>query len=619
MNQLGSRRYLIGGIVVAVVLLYIARLFYIQIVDDKYKIMAVNQAIRRIVDYPPRGVVYDRYGKQLLVANQAAYDLMVVPNQVKNCDTLELCRLLNITTVEFVDRFKRLKKQNPATYQPAIFEAQLSGRAYAALQEKLYDFEGFYVQSRTIRNYPKGIGAHLLGYVGEVNERIIEKNPYYLMGDYIGLSGIEKSYEEPLRGIRGVRHIEKDVFNRERAPFANGKFDTLGVAGVDLISSIDLDLQEYGEKLMKNKIGSIVAIEPATGEILALVSSPTYDPNLLVGHEFSKNYRKLELDSAKPLFNRALMAMYPPGSTFKLINALVGLQDGTLFPETRYGCNRGFSMGGVHVGCHAHASPLDLLGAITTSCNGYFCNVFRNQVEHYKPSEAGYRKWREYIMSFGLGARLPCDLPNELKGNVPSAEYYNKMYGKGRWRGLSVISLGIGQGEMLLTPLQMANMCATLANRGYYYLPHAIKKIGNQTVGQYDPRFGKKNYTKVERKNFDIVVAAMGNVMTNGTGRIAQIDSIKLGGKTGTAQNPHGKDHSIFICFGPLDNPKIAVAVYVENAGFGATWAAPIASLMIEKYLKKKIKRVDLEKRMMEGKVLPVYEKVKKKVIPTDE
>lgn len=617
MNQLASRKFFIGGFIIAVVLLYIARLFYIQIVDDKYKVMAVNQAIRRIVDYPPRGVVYDRNGK-LLVANQAAYDLMVIPNQVKNCDTLELCRLLNITKEEFLFRFAKLKKQKHPSYQPAVFEGQLSSRTYASLQEKLYDFEGFYVQSRTIRSYPKSIGANLLGYVGEVSEKTVKDSTYYQMGDYIGLSGIEKSYEVPLRGIRGVRHVEKDVFNRERASFADGKYDTLGIAGSDLVASIDIELQEYGEKLMQNKTGSIVAIEPATGEILALVSSPTYDPNMLVGHEFSKNYRKLELDSTKPLFNRALSAMYPPGSTFKLINALVSLQDGTLTPETRYGCHGGFSMGGVHVGCHAHASPLDLKGAITTSCNGYFCAVFRNQVEAYKPSEAGYRKWRDYMLSFGLGAKLPGDLPSEKSGNVPSAEYYNKIYGRGRWKGLSVISLGIGQGEMLLTPLQMANMCATLANRGYYYLPHAIKKVGDKPVGVYNPKFGVKHYTKVDRKYFDIVVDAMGNVMTNGTGRIAQIDSIKLGGKTGTAQNPHGKDHSIFICFGPLDNPKIAVAVYVENAGFGATWAAPIASLMIEKYLKKKIKRVELEKRMMEGKVLPVIEVKKKKTIPTE-
>lgn len=618
MKQLSSRQYLIAGIVVAICLTYIGRLFYIQIVDDKYKIMAVNNAIRRIVDYPPRGVIYDRTGK-LLVANQAAYDLMVIPNQVKDCDTMELCRLINIDKQGFKDRFTKLKKQKHPWYQPAVFEGQLSGKAYAALQEKLYDFQGFYVQSRTIRNYPKNVGAHLLGYVGEVNEKIVEDSSYYQMGDYIGLSGIEKSYEVPLRGIRGVRHVEKDVFNRERAAFANGRFDTLGIAGVDLTSSIDLDLQEYGEKLMKNKIGSIVAIEPGTGEILTLVSSPTYDPNLLVGHERSKNYVVLLRDTMKPLFNRALMASYPPGSTFKIANALVGQEVGVVTPETRYSCNRGFSAGGVHVGCHAHASPVDLKFSITTSCNAYYCNVFRSIVEHYKPSEAGYRTWRDYIMSFGFGAKLPSDLPNELRGNVPSAEYYNKLYGKNRWKALSVISLGIGQGEMGVTPLQMANYCATLANRGWYYLPHAIKKVGDKPIGVYNPKFGEKHYTKVRKQYFDIVVDAMENVMVNGTGRIARIDSVRLGGKTGTAQNPHGKDHSIFICFGPVENPKIAIAVYVENAGFGATWAAPIASLMIEKYLKGKTKRPDMEKRMMEGVVLPVYEKVRRTGTPIEE
>ncbi len=618
MNQLSSRKYLIAGIVVAICLTYIGRLFYLQIVDDRYKIMAVNQAIRRIVDYPPRGVVYDRYGKHLLVANQAAYDLMVIPNQVKDCDTLELCRLLNITKKDFLDRFAKLKKQKHPWYQPAVFEGQLKGRAYAALQEKLYDFEGFYVQSRTIRNYPQSVGAHLLGYVGEVSEKTVKDSSYYQMGDYIGLSGIEKSYEVPLRGIRGVRHVEKDVFNRERAPFAGGKYDTTGVAGADLVSSVDLELQEYGEKLMQKKVGSIVAIEPATGEILALVSSPTYDPNLLVGHEFSKNYRTLLLDSTKPVFNRALMASYPPGSTFKIVNALIGLETGVITPETRFGCAHGFSMGGVHVGCHAHSSPVDLKFSITTSCNAYYCNVFRNIVEHWKPSETGYRTWRDYVTSFGLGAKLPSDLPNELRGNVPSAEYYNKMYGKNRWKALSVISLSIGQGEMGVTPLQMANYCATLANRGWYYLPHAIKKVGNKPVGQYDPRFGKRHYTKVRKEYFDIVVDAMANVITNGTGRIARLDSIELAGKTGTAQNPHGKDHSIFICFGPVAQPKIAIAVYVENAGFGATWAAPIASLMIEKYLTRKTKRPELEKRMMEGKVLPVYEAKKKSSTPDE-
>ncbi|UPT68362.1 MAG: penicillin-binding transpeptidase domain-containing protein [Sphingobacteriales bacterium JAD_PAG50586_3] len=397
MKQLSSRQYLIAGIVVAICFTYIGRLFYIQIIDEKYKIMAVNNAIRRIVDYPPRGVVYDRTGK-LLVANQAAYDLMVIPNQVKDCDTMELCRLVSIDKQGFKDRFAKLKKQKHPWYQPAVFEGQLSGKAYAALQEKLYDFQGFYVQSRTIRNYPKNVGAHLLGYVGEVNEKIVEDSSYYQMGDYIGLSGIEKSYEVPLRGIRGVRHVEKDVFNRERAAFAEGRYDTLGIAGVDLTSSIDLDLQEYGEKLMKNKIGSIVAIEPGTGEILALVSSPTYDPNLLVGHERSKNYVVLLRDTMKPLFNRALMASYPPGSTFKIANALVGQEVGVVTPDTRYSCNRGFSAGGVHVGCHAHASPVDLKFSITTSCNAYYCNVFRSIVEHYKPSEAGYRTYGAIIL-----------------------------------------------------------------------------------------------------------------------------------------------------------------------------------------------------------------------------
>lgn len=618
MLNLVNRRYLFIALVALVGTVYAGRLFYLQVINKEYKIRAVNNAIRRIIDYPPRGVIYDRNNK-LLVSNQAAYDLMVIPREVKNCDTLELCKLLSITKDDFKKRFTDLKAKGHASYQPAIFEDQLSARTYAALQERLFEFNGFYVQSRTVRSYNKAVAAHLLGYVGEVDEKIVKDSAYYEMGDYIGLSGLEKSYEVVLRGKRGVRHVEKDVFNRERAPFADGEYDTVGVAGLDLVTGLDADLQEYGEKLMQNKIGSIVAIDPATGEILAFVSSPTYNPNLLVGREKSANYVLLRNDSTKPLYNRASMASYPPGSTFKLVDALVGQQLGVLTPETRYGCGGGFRMGSVHVGCHGHASPADLKFSITTSCNGYYCHVFKDIVDHYPTTAQGYTTWRDYVMSFGLGAKFPSDLPNELRGNIPSLDFYNKRYGANGWKALTVISLGIGQGEMLVTPLQMANMTAIIANRGWYYLPHAVKMVGGKPVNQ---KYRTKKYTKVSAQYFPIVVDAMENVILNGTGRGARIDSIAVCGKTGTAQNPHGEDHSIFTAFAPKDNPKIAIAVYVENGGFGATWAAPIASLMIEKYINRKVKRTDLEKRMMDGNLMgrafAVYNKTKKKGTPTE-
>jgi len=604
MNLFSDRKYVISAIFVTLAVIFILRLFWIQVVDDKYKLAANDNALRHKIEYPERGVIYDRNGK-ILVYNEAAYDLMVIPKRVKQIDTLDLCRLLDITKQEFVTKLKKLKGNQFSKFRPEVFESELSLETYATLQEKLYKFPGFFVQARTLRKYPLKIAPHALGYVGEVDEKLIEKNPYYRMGDMMGLSGVEKSYEDPLRGQRGVKIVMVDVYNREKGSFEGGRYDTASVLGRSLTSSIDADLQAYGERLMQNKVGAIVAIEPATGEILSMISAPTYDPNLLVGRLKKQNYPKMVMDTLKPLYNRATMAKYPPGSTFKLVNALIGQHEGARNESTLFSCSRGFHYGGLTVGCHPHASPVNLLFSITTSCNSYYCNTFKNIIQKYPKSAIGFEVWRNHVLSFGLGSKFPIDLPQESKGNVPTVKYYDKYHGAGRWNPITVISLAIGQGEMGVTPLQMANYCATIANRGFYIPPHVIKAIEGS---QIDTIYKKKRRTTVDRQYFDPVVAGMRNVILNGTGRIAQLDTLTVCGKTGTAQNPHGKDHSIFICFAPMDNPKIAIAVYVENAGFGAAWAAPIASLMMEKYLRREIKRPEMEKRIFDANLLPKKE-----------
>jgi penicillin-binding protein 2 len=604
MNLFSDRKYVISAIFLTIAVLYLIRLFYIQVIDDKYKLAADDNALRHKIEYPERGVIYDRNGK-ILVYNEAAYDLMVIPKRVKNIDTTDLCNMLQITKEAFIEKLKKLKKQKFSSFRPEVFEGEISLETYATLQEKLYKFPGFFVQARTLRKYPMRIAPHALGYVGEVDEKIIAANPYYRMGDNMGLSGVEKSYEEALRGQRGVKIVMVDVYNREKGSFEGGKYDTASVLGKSLTSSIDAELQQYGEQLMQNKVGAIVAIEPATGEVLTMVSSPTYDPNLLVGRLKKKNYPKMVRDTLKPLYNRATMAKYPPGSTFKLLNGLIGLHEGVINENTTFGCGRGFHFGGLTVGCHPHASPVNLKFSITTSCNAYYCNVFKNVLQKYPKTAIGFDVWRNHVMSFGLGHKFPTDLPQESSGNVPTIKYYDKYHGSGRWNAITVISLAIGQGEMGVTPLQMANFCSVIANRGWYIPPHIVKSIEG---GQIDAKFKKKQYTKIEREYFDMVVDGMRNVVLNGTGRIAQLDSLTICGKTGTAQNPHGKDHSIFIAFAPMDNPKIAMAVYVENAGFGATWAAPIASLMMEKYLRREVKRPEMEKRILEANLLPKKE-----------
>ncbi|MBI3510573.1 MAG: penicillin-binding protein 2 [Bacteroidetes bacterium] len=608
------RRYIIIGFAVLAAILYIIRLFYIQVVEDKYKLDAQNQAFLYVTDYPPRGAIYDRNGK-ILVYNQVAYDLMVVPRDMKDCDTIELCKILNITKDEFGDRLVHLcgSLDNASKdYRSYIFESQMLPELNARIQERLYEFKGFYVQSRTVRKYTYTIAAHLLGYVNEVSDKIVKDDTtgFYQPGDYIGASGIEKSYEKYLRGKKGVQIKMRDVHNNIKGSFKDGKYDTAAVPGLSLTATLDADLQAYGEQLMQNKIGGIAAIDPSTGEILALITSPTYDPNLLVGRDLRKNYSLLSGDTAgNPLYNRALQAMYPPGSTFKLMNSLIAQQEGVLTADTRYPCAGGYPPLGGHPKCEHHPSPLDLTGAIQYSCNSYFSYVFHSIVANrkYKHDRDGFDAWRNYVLSFGVGKKMGTDLPFELKGNVPTSQDYDKVFGKGSWNASTVtgVGLGIGQGELLVTPLQMCNIICSIANRGFYYVPHVIKNIGDGENKIVLPQWSVKNYTMVTDTNYyNIVINAMNEVVKAGTARASYIPGIDLCGKTGTAQNPHGKDHSVFVCFAPREHPKIAVAVLVENAGWGAQWAAPIASLLVEKYLTGKISRPEIEKRMLDGDLI---------------
>jgi penicillin-binding protein 2 len=604
MNPYAFRRYIIAAIFAFIALLYTARLFYLQIINNSYKISADNNSQRYETQYPARGIIYDRKGK-LIVYNEAAYDLMVTPIQIKSFDTLELCDILNIP-IQYV-RNELNKARVYSRYKPSTFLRQLSGEVYSKFEEKSFKFPGFYGQTRTLRKYAKPIAAHLLGYVGEINEDDLVRSPNYKLGDYIGVTGIEKSYENVLKGQKGVKIFLVDVHNRIMGSYQNEKFDTAAIVGSDVTLSLDRDLQEYGEYLMQKMRGSAVAIDPNTGEILAMVSAPSYDPSLLVGRVRSKNYGKLFLDPQKPLFNRSIMAMYPPGSTFKILNGLIGLKEGVLTPNTIYFCGGGYNYGGTKpVACTHHHGSINLAQAVSGSCNVYFCNVFRSIIDNrrYDDTYEGYKVWRDDVMSIGFGRKLNCDLPHELNGNVPSSEYYNKFFGKGRWKSSTIISLAIGQGELGITPLQMANMAATFANRGYYYTPHVVKKVKDSE--NIDPRFKEKHFTHFTQPVYEELVKGMYGTV-NGPGGTGNLPSIRLPniiicGKTGTAQNPHGENHSVFIAFAPMDNPKIAIAVYVENAGYGATWAAPIASLMIEKYLTDTITRPWVEEHLLSFK-----------------
>ena len=601
MKKYENRTYIIGGFFGLIILIFIIRLFSIQVIDDSFKTSSENNVIRKQTDYPRRGLIYDR-NKELIVYNEAAYDLMITPKQAISLDTALICSLLEIDTLNLIKRIE--KARNYSIYKASVFMKQISVETYTKLQENMFLMPGFFVQTRSLRKYPYSTASHLLGYVGEVNQRIVKSNPYYNEGDYIGVSGIEKAYEDKLRGQKGIKLLLKDVHNNIKGSFNDGKFDIKSKPGKDLQSSIDIFLQNYGESLMKNKRGSIVALEPSSGEILCLVSSPNYDPNILVGRKRSENYLILNKDTInKPLFNRAALAQYPPGSTFKLINALIGLQEKVIYSGSKFNCDEGYVYGEEKrkMKCHPHRSPLNLIESISNSCNAYFCNVYKAIIEKYPNTYEGYDVWRNYVTSFGLGNWLNNDLPTGQKGFVPTPNFYDRIYGKNRWKSLTNLSLSIGQDALLTTPIQMANMTAAIANRGYYYTPHIIKSIENDSI---DDRFRKPISTMIDSSLFEIVIKGMQKVVEDeelGTSNIAKMENITVCGKTGTAQNPHGEDHSIFIGFAPKNNPKIALAVYVENGGWGSTWAVPIASLIIEKYLNDTIQRDWLEKKIIEG------------------
>lgn len=589
-----QRKTIIIGFILLLTSVYVIKLFVLQVVDDSYKERAEHNAIREITISPPRGMIYDR-NDSLIVYNEAAYDLMVIPNEVEPFDTNELCVLLDIEKEDVVKRLEKARKYSPQL--PSVFEAQISKEDYGFLQEKLHKYPGFFVKNKILRTYPIPVAAHLLGYVGEVTDAQLKEDGYYQMGDNIGISGIEKSYEEELRGKKGKRLVLVDVKNREQGPYKNGEEDVTPVAGSNLWCTIDIGLQEYAEKLMSNKRGSIVAIEPSTGEILCIVSAPCYDPNLLVGKSRSKNYSALNNDSVNtPLFNRALKACYPPGSTFKLANGLIAQQEHVITSNTVYVCNGGYAIGNHTIGCHHSGAP-NLPLAIESSCNTYFCRAFYNTITNkkYRNVREGYQAWKNHINKMGFGVKFNTDLPYEAKGIIPSVEYFDKKYKK-KWGGNAIVSMGIGQGEVGSTPLQMANMIAIIANRGYYYKPHVVRAIGQKS--NLVTRYSQKIESGIESRYFAGVIEGMRLAVNSGTGVSARIEGIDIAGKTGTAQNPHGADHSVFACFAPVHEPKIAIFVLVENAGWGSSVAAPIASLLVEYYLKREVKRKDLSAQM---------------------
>ncbi len=595
------RKNIIIGVFILIAITFIIRLFYLQIINDSYKLSADNIVLRKVREYPPRGLIYDRNGK-LLVFNEAAYDLMVIPRQLKNVDTSLICELTGIDKLTFEQKIKKAKRYS--YYKPSTFIKQISKQDIGKIQEKLYQIPGLFLQTRTLRQYPLPIAGHMLGSIGEVSQREIDKDRYYRAGDYIGKSGIEKYYEKYLRGKSGISIVEVDVHNRVKGKYSKGNFDTLAIAGQDITLGIDANLQYYGEQLMQNKKGSIVAIDPQNGELLALISSPGYNPNLLVGRERSSNYSKLLNDTLVPLMNRATMGTYPPGSTFKMVNALVGLQENVLHNDTKYSCNGPLS---VPIKCtHDHKTPLNLSEAIEQSCNPYFWNTFKTILENpdYGDTHTGYNNWYKSVTSFGFGSKFNTDIPFETGGNIPDNGYFDKLY-RGHWNALTVRSLSIGQGEILVTPIQLANLSAIIANKGFYYPPHLLIKMEGSDE-DINPGFTEKKITDIDPDNFDVIRKAMLDVFEaeHGTARWYVLDSVKQCGKTGTVQNPHGEDHSIFIAFAPMENPRIALSVIVENSGFGSTWAAPIASLMIEKYLLGNSVRPALEKRIMEGDLI---------------
>lgn len=588
-------------------LILVIRLFMLQIINKEYKLTAYNNSIKRETVYPSRGLVYDRNGI-IMVGNQIAYDILITPREVKAFDTLDFCRIFDLTKEEMDKMLYDIDQQRRKIgYQSVTFLRQVPNEQYAHFLEKAYKFPGFSIQSRSIRNYPTKLCGNLLGYIIEADSKFIEKNPDYRAGDYIGKTGIEETYEQYLRGEKGTIFYLRDVHNRIQSPYANGTMDQTAIPGKDLISTIDAEVQAFGEELMQNKVGAVVAIDPRNGEVLSLITSTGIPIEYL--SNFSRNYAQVIADPLKPMFNRAIMSAYPPGSVFKLINGLIGQEEKVLTPETRYPCNMGYHIGR-GVGCHSHPSPLNLQQSVMMSCNAYYCYVLRNILDNpaYANISESLTKWREYVQSFGFGSKLGIDLPGELSGTLPSAALYDRFHGKGRWKSLTVISLAIGQGEIGATPLQLANLACIMANRGHYFTPHVIREVVNDST--FTPQM-ERHDVAIDKEYFPVMVEGMDMAVnapagTGGTASIARIPGIEVCGKTGTAQNPHGKDNSVFICFAPKENPVIAVAVYVEQGGFGATWAAPIASLVVEKYLNRQIDstRQYLVDRMKEGDLL---------------
>ncbi len=584
----GNRKYVIGAIAIAIVLTYCFRLLSLQLVSDEYQRNADNNAFLKKTEFPARGVISDRNGK-ILVYNQSSYDIMVVMNEQKgHIDTLDFCKTVGITKDAYAKRMEDIKdfEKNPSysRYTQQTFMTQLSERDYSILREKLYKFPGFYIRKRAIRQYNTDVGAHVLGDLGEVSVDELNEDDYYQRGDYVGKTGVEKSYEEVLRGEKGIQVMLRDARGRIKGRYKDGKYDVKPVPGKDLTLTIDEELQALGERLLEGKIGAIVALEPSTGEVLAMVSAPSYSPKSITGKERGANMTKLVKNEWHPLLNRTIQGQYPPGSTFKTSQGLTFLSEGIVNSSTTFPCNGGFKYKGMKVGCHAHPSHLSLVPATATSCNGYFCWGLYNMISNrqkYATKQEAVNVWRDYMVSMGFGYKLGIDLPGEKRGLIPNAEFYDDAF-KGHWNGLTIVSIGIGQGEVNLTPLQIANLGATIANRGYYVVPHVVKDIKG---GEIDSAYSERHYTKAKRSAYDWVVKGMRAAVTNGTCSFANSSSYAVCGKTGTAQN-RGHDHSIFMGFAPMDNPKIAIAVYVENGGFGATYAVPMGSLMMEQYLK---------------------------------
>ncbi|MCM1484380.1 MAG: penicillin-binding transpeptidase domain-containing protein [Muribaculaceae bacterium] len=615
--NLEKRKYIIAGVTVVIVLIYAIRLFGLQVVDSRFKDEADSNAFLRKAIYPSRGVIYDRNG-EVVVYNRPAYDIMMIPRDVKYFDTLDLCNTLGITRQQFNNRMRDMKDKrlNPgySAYSPQTFMTQLTAEDYGKLQEKMYRYPGFFIQKRILREYNHHCAANVLGNIREVSPTDIEKDPYYSRGDMTGDLGVEKSYERYLRGVKGEEILIRDARGKIQGRYEDGAFDKRAVSGRNLRLGIDIGLQQFAESLMMNKKGAIVAIEPATGEVLALVTGPSYDPSLLVGRQRGKNYAALAKDWRHPLLDRSVMGAYPPGSTFKPTQGLILLQEGIVTLGTPYPCSRGYVNGGLRVGCHPHSSPITLKPALQTSCNAYFCWGLKGMIDRkskYGSASNAFEIWKNYLVSLGYGYKLGIDLPSENRGFIPNSQTYNKVYGEGRWSANSIISIAIGQGEILATPLQIANLSATIANRGWYITPHVVKEIQDTVMPS---EYLKRHEPKINRSHFESVAEGMRMAVLGGTCKGANLPDIEVCGKTGTAQNPHGADHSAFMGFAPYHNPRIAVAVYVENAGYGAAFGVPIGSLVIERYLNGSIspQRQHVLQNMLHTSTIPNHEPKKR-------